>query len=143
MDDWVGYHIRGMILLRKGDLRAAEKVLDHGVQSCPFPAQRDYFRTALAAVRLRRHNLDGVLSLLQQVTLPALLVPANVLYTHTLDMQNKRDLAAKAFARIPANDAPLLNDIREELRRRIQGKPQRYDDDKLISLEIDLLVQAA
>jgi tetratricopeptide (TPR) repeat protein len=141
--DWHAYHIRGMILLRTGNLGGAEAIFEHGVQHDPFAADRDYFRAALAVVRLRRRKLGDVLALLTQVTLPALRVPANVLSTHALELQGETTRAAEAFARIPLQGTPLLLDIREELRRRLGHEPPRYDEDKLIDLEIDLLDQAA
>ncbi len=94
-------------------------------------------------VRLRRRDLGGVLALLTEVTLPALQAPANVLRTHALDLQQEPARAAEAFERIPSRGTPLLLDIRQDLRRRLNRQPTRYGEDELIELEIDLLEQAA
>ena len=63
--DWVAYHVRGMILLRKGDFDEAAEVFTHGFRDCPIPFQRTYFRNALAAVRLRQQDAAGALKAIE------------------------------------------------------------------------------
>ena len=59
--DWVACHVRGMILLRKGDLDKAAEVFADGTRNCPVPLSKRYFRNALAAVRLKQKDAAGAL----------------------------------------------------------------------------------
>ena len=53
-DDWIAYHVRGMILLKSNKLDAAVVHFETGLNSIPFARQRKYFQNALAIARLRR-----------------------------------------------------------------------------------------
>ena len=63
--DWVAFHVRGMILFRKGDLAEAAEVLIQGARDCPIPPSKQYFRNALAAVRLKQQNAAGALQAIE------------------------------------------------------------------------------
>src|SRR5439155_10603242 len=51
--DWIGYHIRGMTLLRMGDVEAANQVFELGKEFCPWGLQRGRFIASLALTRMR------------------------------------------------------------------------------------------
>ena len=137
--DWIGFHLRGMILLRSGNLAAAEQIFEHGVQQDPGAASRDYYRTGLAVVRLRRRQYRSVLELLAQVSLPLFQVPANVLRTHALCFEGDVAGAAATHALLPNHGLPVYVDLRDELGRRCLGEPPRHDEAWLIDHEIELL----
>ena len=142
--DWIGYHIRGMVLLRSGNLSAAERIFEHGAQHDPFAASRDYYRTALAVVRLRRRQYRSVLELLSQVTLPLLQVPANLLRIHALGFEGDMVSAAATYALLPDQGLPVYLGIRDELRRRfLDREPPQHDEAWLIDRAIEFLADAA
>lgn len=142
--DWIGYHIRGMVLLRSGNLSAAEQIFEHGAQHDPFAASRDYYRTALAVVRLRRRQYRSVLELLSQVTLPLLQVPANLLRIHALGFEGDMVSAAATYALLPDQGLPVYLGIRDELRRRfLDREPPQHDEAWLIDRAIEFLADAA
>jgi tetratricopeptide (TPR) repeat protein len=141
--DWIGYHLRGMVLLRSGNMSAAEQIFEHGVQHDPFATSRDYYRTALAVVRLRRRQYRSVLELLSQVSLPLFQVPANLLRTHALVFEGDVASAAATYALLPDQGLPVYLDIRHELGRRLPGAgPPRHDEPWLFDREIELLAAA-
>jgi len=77
--DWIAYHIRGMILLRKGNLDDAISIFEQGVRDNPRPLDKDYFRSALAVAYLGRGKPEKVCELLDDITAPALQDSVNVL----------------------------------------------------------------
>ena len=82
LSDWIGYHIRGMIMLKKGDLNEAVRIFERGAKDNPIPSSREYFRGALAVARLRRREFDKASELLNEVTLPVLQPVVNLLRVH-------------------------------------------------------------
>ncbi len=101
VDEWVGYHIRGMILLRMGKLDDAIRIFEHGIQSNPRPASRDYFRTAMAVAKLRQRDYSSVCDLLDTVKTPALRNQTNVLRIHAFGGQGQFDQAEVAYHALP------------------------------------------
>jgi tetratricopeptide (TPR) repeat protein len=55
-NDWVGYHIRGMVYLRQGQTDEAVSVFEKGLSECPFFSQRMFFAKALAVARIRQRK---------------------------------------------------------------------------------------
>ncbi|NQT15848.1 MAG: tetratricopeptide repeat protein, partial [Planctomycetes bacterium] len=55
LQDWIGFHVRGMIALKEGNLDQAGTIFEQGL-ACPFAEQRAYFRSALAMTELRRKH---------------------------------------------------------------------------------------
>ncbi|MEM7477071.1 MAG: tetratricopeptide repeat protein, partial [Planctomycetota bacterium] len=66
--DWINYHLRGMILLMKGDIREAAEIFETGVSSCPMPKQVKYFKSALAMSRLKMRDAERALEAVSEET---------------------------------------------------------------------------
>jgi tetratricopeptide (TPR) repeat protein len=143
-DDWIGYHIRGMILLRQGDLEEAIEIFEEGVRSDPRPSCKDYFRTALAVALLQKTEYAPAVKILEEVKTPLLQTPANVIRLHAYGRQKDFKRAAQIYNTLPSSPGPILNELQDELYHQfvIFQKP-RHNEEWLIKKEIDYFLLAA
>jgi tetratricopeptide (TPR) repeat protein len=74
LSDWIGYHIRGMALVKMGDVDTAVQVFERGVSDTPWVADRQVFRNALAVARIKRREFDQASAALREVTAPQVAV---------------------------------------------------------------------
>jgi tetratricopeptide (TPR) repeat protein len=143
-NDWIGFHIRGMVHFRTNNFAEAIRIFEQGVADCPFGASRDYFRTALAVVRLRMRQFPDARQALDDMQSPVLKERANILQVHAFCGLNQFDEARALFEQIPAEQAPATQALRQALGRTVALRnPQLLDNDRLIELEIQYLLLAA
>jgi tetratricopeptide (TPR) repeat protein len=144
-EDWIGYHIRGMVLLRMGRLDEAVEIFQEGMEHCPRPTQRDYFRTAFAVSCLQRKTYSMAADALSEVVSPQLENTATLLRFHAY--AGAGDLARAAEedrALAPVVSLAKFKEIQEELRRRfVDQAPPQHTEEWLIESETDLLLAAA
>jgi len=57
-NDWIAYHIRGMILLKTGMRNEAIALFKKGVRTIPFADEVKYFKNALAIANLQVNNFQ-------------------------------------------------------------------------------------
>jgi tetratricopeptide (TPR) repeat protein len=57
-NDWVGWHIRGMVMLRKNALDDAVEFLEEAHKTIPFAREKRYFDGALGIARLRQSKFE-------------------------------------------------------------------------------------
>ena len=117
-EDWIGYHIRGMILLRQGEMENAIEIFEHGVADAPTSVGKEYFRTALAVCRMRKRQYKEATEILEKVTSPALQTCANVLRLHAFGEQGDCERTARMYDALPKEPEPILRDLQDELHRR-------------------------
>ena len=142
-DDWVAYHIRGMILLHQGDLKSAINIFEEGVRNNPRPADREYFQTALATAHLRKKDYKGASNLLENISTPTLQTPVNILRIHTLGQQGYCDRTVEIFKSLPSNPSPLLAELQNELYTQfVAYQTPKHNEEWLIEEEIKYLLLA-
>ncbi|HEY3571599.1 MAG TPA: tetratricopeptide repeat protein, partial [Thermoanaerobaculia bacterium] len=144
-DDWIGYHIRGMVLLRMGKFDEAVAIFERGVAECPRPAQRAYFATALTIALLKRKSYPEAKDTLEKVRSSELEAQLNVLRFHAYGALGNtvRAVEASESLRPSESHSPRIREIGAELRRRyIEKRPPLQSDDWLVEREIDLLLAA-
>jgi tetratricopeptide (TPR) repeat protein len=143
LQDWIGRHIRGMILLKAHRRNEAIQILNEGLQECPWPVQKEYFRAALVVAWLRGGDLTKAQKHLEDVKLPQLQPAANVLRLHVFGAEGNLQSANIAYQSLEAT--PLhSNELTKELQRRFLLNEQPHHDDEWISdHEVDLFLQAA
>ena len=140
-NEWISYHIRGMILLRQNKLAAAITIFEYGADNNPRPADRDYFRASLAVVLIRQRKLDKVAKILESISKPALLIPAMLLKVHAFGEGGNIRRLFEVGSLIPAFVYPLFQPLRDEIGRRyIQQQPARYDDEWLFQREAEMVL---
>jgi tetratricopeptide (TPR) repeat protein len=142
--DWIAYHIRGMIHLRRGELDRAIAIFEHGAAHNPRPASREYFRTALAAACLRKREYERAASVLDEVTSPALQSRANVLRLHAFGARGDCQRTIEIYSQLPENPEPVVAELQHELHRRyVLFSTPEHDDDWVFDKETDYILLAA
>jgi len=144
-EDWIGYHIRGMILLRMGRIDEAVEIFQEGMDYCPRPAQRDYFRAAFAVSCLQRQAYSKAADALAEVASPQLEKTATLLRFHAFGGAGDLVRAAEEDrALAPVVSMAKFKEIQEELQRRfLSRQPPKHSEEWLIEGEIGLLLAAA
>ena len=142
--EWVGYHVRGMTLLRMGDVEAASKVFELGKEFCPWGSHRDFFVTSLALARIRSRQFGAARDILDQVTVPAFKPHAQVLRIHALGELNEFDRASTVYTDLMANPRPFSDELPNELYNRyIAQEGSLHDDEWVHTREVDMILLTA
>ena len=143
VQDWIGYHIRGMALLRSGRIDAAHEVFSAGVHGNAPAEEKDYFRSALALTNLQRGRVSAAGQSLNEVKSPTIEPFANLLRLHVFCALGERELAIEADRRVAAVAAPGVQAVRRELRRRFLGDERPLHSDQwILEQETGLLFAA-
>ncbi len=128
--EWIGYHIRGMILLRMGDLSAAKNLFQNGINTNPSPIGKEYFSTALAVIQLKMKDYKSASNLLAQVSSPELEVTADILRVHAFGALGDKKKAAETYSKLPVDPHPVCYEFKEELRRRFVDFEEPLHDEE-------------
>jgi tetratricopeptide (TPR) repeat protein len=135
--DWIGLHIRGMILLRSGNVNEAISIFERGAANSGA-INRDYYWSALALARLHLRDYAAAATVLEQISSPLLRSQTTVLRVHSFGAQGQFQHAAEAYKQLPPKTPPIIADLLEELRRRfVDQRPALHDDAWLVRRELD------
>jgi tetratricopeptide (TPR) repeat protein len=141
LEDWIAYHIRATISLRRGDTASASDMLERGLRQCPWPVTEPYFRGTLAVARLRTAEFSAAVEVLGAEDAPVI----DVLRIHAFGGLGDIERARQAFERVRENALPSLMILREELKARYitrEPKTSLRSDAWLADLECDVLLAA-
>jgi tetratricopeptide (TPR) repeat protein len=141
LDEWIGYHIRGMVSLRNGDIASAVRIFERGMRESLWATPRGYFRRALAVAKLRRSEFSAAAEALGDEPAPV----SDVLRIHAFGGLGEKEKAQAALGRIKSNRLPTLVIIRNELEARYVFPNQTralHSDEWLSARECDLLLAA-
>jgi tetratricopeptide (TPR) repeat protein len=140
-DDWIGFHVRGMVLLRQGNLDGAISIFEEGARSNPRPAHQEYFRSALAVARIKQKDFASAKDCLKEIQSPTLRDPVNILLVHAFGELGETTNARNTFQELTCAERPRFAEVCDELRRRyIDQKGPGHLDDWLIDREIEILI---
>jgi len=143
LENWIGYHIRGMILLRMGNQSESIRIFSEGVLEDPFYSSKEFFRSALALAWLRGKEFSKASQLLDEVTSPLLQPVANVLRIHAFGAQGQK---SRAFGAYNALKRTFLrsHELTQELHSQfiLENEP-RHNDEWLIDRESRIVLLAA
>jgi tetratricopeptide (TPR) repeat protein len=143
-DDWIGYHIRGMIMLRTGKRSEAIQIFQEGVHNVPWPASRDYFITALALAWMRNRDFKRATKALGDVRSASLQPAANVLRIHAFGARGDRLRAAEAYDSLSDFPALRSDELTLELYHQyILSQPPRHNEDWIYEREDRIVLLAA
>ena len=141
LHEWVSFHIRGMVLLKQGDLDAAIEIFERGTRENPWIADRKYFRTALAIARLRQKEFQEAVQVIGDEPTSM----CQVLRIHAFGGLGDTKRAKDAFDRVKDSFLPNVVLLRDELAARyvlhVDTGEQRSDD-WVFQQECDLLLAA-
>ncbi|MDB5318465.1 MAG: hypothetical protein JWN40_96 [Phycisphaerales bacterium] len=109
-EDWVAHHVRGMLLMKRRNFAAAERLFRNGLNECPWHAELPFFKNALAACFICQDRLRPAEQLTGSDSNPI----AQVLKIHIFGELGKVRMASNSYHRIDYCP-PLLVPVRNEL----------------------------
>jgi tetratricopeptide (TPR) repeat protein len=144
VQDWIGFHMRGMILLRRGTVPEAIEVFEYGLKNDPWLAHTELFSSGLSLALIRSRNLEDAEKVLDGIKAPEFRPSAAVLRLHVCGELNKREKAAGAYEELLTYPFSVASELRDELHLRyVLHRPPKHDDQWIITQEIDLGLETA
>ncbi|MCX6634568.1 MAG: hypothetical protein NT090_05710 [Acidobacteria bacterium] len=140
-DDWIAFHIRGMIALRTGEVSSAIRIFEFGLRESHPHDSRRYFRGALAAARLRRLEFSDAVEALADEPASA----CQILRIHAFGGLGETGKAREALRRIETIRLPVLTALRDELAARYAIEDERrslHSDEWVFDRECELILVA-
>ncbi len=142
--DWIGFHIRGMALLRARRIDEASEIFLRGADENPFVGDRDRFRSGLALTRLHLRAYDAALDILSNVHSITDDRVSGFLRGHGAGALGDRTGAARFLS----TTGPARNDRERELKAELERRFVRrvtplHDEEWLIEQELDCVLLAA
>jgi tetratricopeptide (TPR) repeat protein len=141
LEEWVAYHVRGMLLMKRRNYAAAERLFRHGLEKCPWHAERPFFKNALTACLIFQERLRPAEQLTGSDSNPI----AQVLKIHIFGELGELRMASKSYQRVKDYCPPLLVAVRNELAGRyVLGLGARKSDQWVLDQMTDaVLLRAA
>jgi tetratricopeptide (TPR) repeat protein len=139
-DDWINFHIRAMIRLKKGDLVAAAQDMQFGLKHCQLSKSKAYFASGLAIVQMKQNAPRDALP---TMTKENSFLPVPQLIRGLVLFEN-RDLQT-AIAEIDQLDdgVPFIHKIRHEMKLKyIDRSPASQSTDWFLDQLSNLLLAA-
>ncbi|MHB1703517.1 MAG: tetratricopeptide repeat protein [bacterium] len=141
--EWVAYHIRGMAYLRKGELTEAEKIFEWGLKECSWVSQREYFKTALASLRIRQEKYLEAISLVEEINNPRIKPVAIVLVMHASAELSDKNLLMKSYEAIPISGiSDNIIKLRDVIINKYK-KNNKYANEEIYTKECDMILYDA
>jgi tetratricopeptide (TPR) repeat protein len=139
--EWIAYHIRGMIFLKKGLLQEALTLFTTGVLLNPFYRERQYFENALAIVKIRLKEFAEAAKIASRTVGPI----AQILRMHAYCASGNREEAATAYKSVNDNWPTPLLALRDEVAARygLIDRAPRFTDEWIFEREADVMLEAA
>jgi tetratricopeptide (TPR) repeat protein len=134
-DEWIGYHVRGMILLRTDRIEEAITHFTNGSVTIPYASERRYYENALVIARLRQREFELATKLVKHVSGSV----GNILQLHAFGASGRAIQAKNAYARAQDYCPPRLVELRDELasRFRLISLAPKHDEGWLFEKECD------
>ena len=137
LDDWIDEHSRGMILVYQGQRFEAAKLFQRGLDECPFPKQKVYFRGAIVATQMRLNQLAEASRIVDEIDAPELAEPVRSLRIQLCGLQENFEEAGAHFRQRPVPASIVGRELFGELERRfVQRLSTQRDDDWLLRQQL-------
>ena len=141
LDDWIDFHIRGMISMKQGNLTEAVEIFETGVRDNPWSLSVGYFRNALAVAKLREKQHQEALEAIgdEQSTV------SDILRIHAFGELRQIEEVQEALSRVRDNRLPAVVSLRDELASRYvigEASYQHQPDNWVFEKECELLLAA-
>jgi tetratricopeptide (TPR) repeat protein len=141
--EWVSYHIRAMGYMRSGKLERAARMLEWGVSEIPWAAEGQYFKTALASLRLRQGRFEDTVTLAEAITNPSVKPVAQVLAMHAQGRLGNAEEVERTYRAIPDSSAPIVISLRNHLASQFLSHSSWKPEQEVFTQECDSLLLAA
>lgn len=140
-DEWRGHHIRGMILLRTGQIDAAMELLQRGLIAVPYYRERAYFQNALAIARLSRGEFEAANQLVKP---EGKADSAAILTFHALAGLRRVQEASSLVHNFVFEENSKIIELKQEIGRRYGVWPgeAQHTEQWIIEQECDVLLAA-
>lgn len=146
-EDWIAYHIRGMIYLKSGKIDEAIDFFNEALHIVPYYAVAKYFKNALSVAHLYRKNAQGnVECVIDNGEEAQNDYISNVICIHAYGESGDVEKAKDAYKKIGSNSPPYIIRLRDQLSARYikQFKVLQHDFDWLYEQECNgILLEAA
>ena len=110
--DWIAWHIRGMIFLRRNQIKEAVAFFEDGRQTTPFAREKRYFESALsAAFKLRDGKPDEAALALVEAGTPL----PTILRLHAFSAMGNTARATSIYRLLVESCPPRLVDLRDAI----------------------------
>jgi tetratricopeptide (TPR) repeat protein len=142
--NWIGFHIRGMILLRSDLIDESVRIFKYGAEHCPIAESTEYFRTALVLAMTSQRRYRDALQELDKIVLPKLAPQTNVIRLHLYGALKEKDGANAAYASVKKHGFRIASDLVDELHWQfILERAPRQSERWVRRREVDTLLLAA
>ena len=142
--EWVAFHIRGMISLRRGDFKKARKTMEWGVKECPWVDQREYFSAALATCRIREGRFREAIECVRQVTTISVVPASLAIGMHAYAELGDNKGFSKFYEAIPTTASPFVLRLRDSIYTHYRSTDDKNKStEQIFTAECDSLLIAA
>jgi tetratricopeptide (TPR) repeat protein len=141
-DDWVAWHIRGMMFVRQERFDRAIEHLEFGAQNTPFAREKRYFNRALSVAKIRKGRFAEAFEVLEGGGGGI----SNVLRFHALAGAGDRNGASSYFAELAAKCPSELIELKDAIAARFGFSDQisqHHNDNWIFDRESEALLQEA
>jgi tetratricopeptide (TPR) repeat protein len=140
-EDWIAFHIRGMILLRKKKFDEAIVHFSEGSAKIPFKRERRVFDGALCVARIQKGLFQAAATAVERVPGE---IP-RVLHFHAVTAAGQRARSKEVYKRLSIDCPPQLIELAREIAARFKliDQPPAHNDNWIFDTETELLLQEA
>ena len=139
--DWIAWHIRGMIFLRRNQIKEAVAFFEDGRQTTPLRREKRYFESALSAAKLRDGKPDEAALALVEAGTPL----PTILRLHAFSAMGNTARATSIYRLLVESCPPRLVDLRDAIavRYEVINAPDAHNDNWIFQRECEALLQEA
>ncbi|WP_326897224.1 tetratricopeptide repeat protein [Bradyrhizobium sp.] len=142
-DDWIAWNIRGMALIKGGELARGIEHLEQGRKQTPFARERRYLERALSVARMQTGDFNHAVNVLREVGGLGL---SNILRLHAYAGDGQLVEAQTAYELLSITCPSQLLDRRDAIAARfglIKSDQRHANDNWIFRRETEALLQAA
>jgi len=142
-DDWIAWNIRGMALVKSGELARGIEHLEEGRRQTPFARERRYLERALSVATMQTGDFNHAVDVLKEVGGLGL---SNILRLHAYAGDGQLIEAKTTYEMLSATCPSELHDLRDAIAARfglIESDQQHANDNWIFGRETEALLQAA
>jgi|GEM_PF-5646122 len=142
LDDWVGFHVRGMIHLKSGNLENAIEVFDRGCNATLPSRHSRYYRTARGICHLLQGQQAKALEVIPETGGGELLNIIPLIRAHALGKDDQVEACSELITPLIAKTKSTLRNTAVEVKKRyVDGAPD-HSEEWLFAREIELSLAA-
>jgi tetratricopeptide (TPR) repeat protein len=144
LEEWIGFHIRGVVLMRRRRIDEAVKIFQQGVDEAPFASCVPYFQASLAVALIRQEKYRDANRILSKIDNPNLQPQVETFRIHACGEEGEFEEASAAFEELTRRPWSVSDELLDELHRRyILKSPPKRSNDWVFDQEVGALLLVA